>query len=48
MATTSTSEQPTSFDYLEGHDPIFIQLALAAERAFSSDPNTNLQKLRLN
>src|SRR5690606_15802001 len=32
--------------FLKEHDPIFLQLAVAAERAFVSDPNTTLIKLR--
>lgn len=35
-----------NFDFLKGHDPIFLQLAHSAERAFSCDPNTTLVKLR--
>ncbi len=35
-----------NFNFLSEHDPIFLQLASAAERAFSSDPNTTLIKLR--
>ncbi|OEG73872.1 type I restriction-modification system endonuclease [Shewanella colwelliana] len=35
-----------NFDFLKEHDPIFLQLAQSAERAFSSDPNTTLVKLR--
>ncbi len=37
---------PTNFDFLKEHDPIFHQLAAAAERSFISDPNTTLIKLR--
>ncbi|MCK0714930.1 type I restriction-modification system endonuclease [Chromohalobacter sarecensis] len=42
------SELPDSanFDFLAEHDALFLQLASAAERAFSSDPNTTLIKLR--
>lgn len=36
----------SNFAFLEQHDPLFFQLASAAERAFSSDPNTTLIKLR--
>lgn len=36
----------SNFDFLGEHDPIFLQLASAAERAFSSDPNTTLIKFR--
>lgn len=36
----------TNFDFLSEHDPVFLQLAVAAERAFSSDPNSTLIKLR--
>ena len=37
---------PSNFDFLSEHDPIFLQLASAAEGAFSADPNTTLIKLR--
>jgi type I restriction enzyme, R subunit len=30
----------------KGHDPLFLQLAEAAERALAFDPNTTLLKLR--
>ncbi len=36
----------TNFDFLQEHDPVFVQLAAAAERSFISDPNTTLIKLR--
>src|SRR6266702_4577581 len=36
----------TNFDFLKIHDPIFLQLAQAAESAFNPDPNTTLIKLR--
>lgn len=36
----------SNFYFLEAHDSIFLQLAQSAERAFSSDPNTTLVKLR--
>ncbi len=36
----------SNFGFLEEYDPIFLRLASAAERAFSSDPNTTLIKLR--
>ncbi|GAB2786893.1 type I restriction-modification system endonuclease [Halomonas shantousis] len=35
-----------NFGFLAEHDALFVQLASAAERAFSSDPNTTLIKLR--
>jgi len=35
-----------NFEFLAEYDPVFLQLATAAERAFSSDPNTTLIKLR--
>jgi len=38
--------QSSNFGFLAEHDPLFVELALAAERAFSSDPNTTLIKLR--
>jgi type I restriction enzyme R subunit len=40
------SHPPSNFAFLQEHDPLFPQLALAAETAFSSDPNTTLIKLR--
>ena len=36
----------TNFGFLAVHDPLFVELAAAAERSFSSDPNTTLIKLR--
>lgn len=36
----------SNFSFLAEHDPLFVELASAAERAFSSDPNTTLMKLR--
>ena len=36
----------TNFDFLQEHDPLFVELAASAERAFASDPNTTLIKLR--
>ncbi|WP_337880603.1 type I restriction-modification system endonuclease [Rheinheimera sp.] len=36
----------TNFDFLSEHDSLFTELAAAAERAFPSDPNTTLMKLR--
>lgn len=35
-----------NFGFLEQHDPLFLELAEAAERVFVSDPNTTLIKLR--
>lgn len=35
-----------NFGFLAEHDPLFVELASTAERAFSSDPNTTLIKLR--
>lgn len=39
-------ESVSNFDFLKEHDPLFFQLASAAENAFASDPNTTLIKLR--
>ena len=39
-------EKTRNFDLLREHDPVFIQLACAAEQSFSADPNTTLIKLR--
>jgi len=36
----------TNFTFLAEHDPLFVELATAAEKSFSSDPNTTLIKLR--
>lgn len=37
---------PTNFGFLAEHDALLVQLGSSAERAFSSDPNTTLIKLR--
>ena len=42
----TSPEQATNFGFLAEHDPLFAELALSAERAFASDPNTTLIKLR--
>lgn len=42
----TSPNQTSNFGFLAEHDPLFGELALAAERAFSSDPNTTLIKLR--
>ncbi|MGB5856004.1 MAG: DUF4145 domain-containing protein, partial [Oceanisphaera sp.] len=36
----------TNFSFLGEHDPLFLQLAQAAEQTFVGDPNTTLIKLR--
>ena len=36
----------SNFAFLQGYDPLFLQLAVAAERSFVPDPNTTLIKLR--
>lgn len=41
-----SSNLSTNFGFLGEHDPLFVELAEAAERTFSSDPNTTLIKLR--
>ncbi len=38
--------ESSNFAFLKEHDPVFFQLASAAERVFASDPNTTLIKLR--
>ena len=38
--------QSSNFGFLAEHDPLFVELALSAERAFAGDPNTTLIKLR--
>ncbi|UJJ33349.1 type I restriction-modification system endonuclease [Halopseudomonas maritima] len=40
------AEQSTNFGFLAEHDQLLVELAGAAERAFASDPNTTLIKLR--
>lgn len=42
----TSSNQTSNFGFLVEHDPLFVELALSAERAFASDPNTTLIKLR--
>ncbi|MEZ9819116.1 type I restriction-modification system endonuclease [Shewanella sp. 10N.286.45.A1] len=42
----SSEIKSVNFSFLESYDPIFIDLASSAERAFTSDPNTTLIKLR--
>jgi len=39
-------DDKSNFDFLKEHDPVFFQLAFAAEQLFSADPNTTLIKLR--
>jgi len=39
-------DDKSNFDFLKEHDPVFFQLAVAAEQQFSADPNTTLIKLR--
>lgn len=42
-----TSPEPTTnFGFLAEHDPLFVEIAESAERAFAGDPNTTLIKLR--
>ncbi|NWK79558.1 type I restriction-modification system endonuclease [Aquitalea sp. LB_tupeE] len=36
----------SNFDFLAEHSSLFVELAVAAERVFASDPNTTLIKLR--
>ncbi|MFI8692257.1 type I restriction-modification system endonuclease [Stutzerimonas kunmingensis] len=38
--------ESSNFAFFKEHDPVFSQLASAAERTFASDPNTTLIKLR--
>ncbi|MCD1587667.1 type I restriction-modification system endonuclease [Halomonas sp. IOP_14] len=42
----TSPNQISNFGFLAEHDPLFVELALSAERAFASDPNTTLIKLR--
>lgn len=39
-------DQPTNFGFLAEYDPLFVEIAQSAERAFAGDPNTTLIKLR--
>lgn len=39
-------EHDSNFYFLSEHDPLFFQLARAAEQTFAGDPNTTLIKLR--
>ncbi|TVQ68024.1 MAG: type I restriction-modification system endonuclease [Oceanospirillales bacterium] len=43
---TSSDLSKSNFGFLAEHDALFLELAQAAERAFTSDPNTTLIKLR--
>ncbi|WP_345971321.1 type I restriction-modification system endonuclease [Sulfurimonas sp. HSL1-6] len=36
----------SNFEFLKQHDPVFYQLASAAEQFFAMDPNTTIMKLR--
>lgn len=38
--------ESSNFAFLSEHDTLFVELATSAERAFASDPNTTLIKLR--
>lgn len=42
----ASSIEQSNFGFLQEHDSLFVEIALSAERAFSSDPNTTLMKLR--
>ncbi|MGY0579606.1 MAG: type I restriction-modification system endonuclease [Paraglaciecola chathamensis] len=42
----TSASQVSNFEFLAEHDPLFVELAQSAERAFASDPNTTLIKLR--
>lgn len=42
----ATEFQSGNFSFLSEHDSLFVELAESAERAFASDPNTTLIKLR--
>jgi len=41
-----SDSKSANFSFLSEHDPLFVELAESAERAFASDPNTTLIKLR--
>lgn len=42
----NTKATSPNFGFLAEHDVLFVEIAAAAERAFASDPNTTLIKLR--
>lgn len=42
----NSRQSSLNFNFLAEHDPMFLQLATAAELAFANDPNTTLIKLR--
>ena len=42
----TSPDQSSNFNFLAEHDSLLVELAQAAERIFSSDPNTSLIKLR--
>ncbi len=42
----TSSKQASNFGFLAEHDPLFVDIAQSAERAFAGDPNTTLIKLR--
>lgn len=42
----TTPYPPSNFGFLAEHDALFVELTASAERAFASDPNTTLIKLR--
>lgn len=46
MATVNQDQEKGNFEFLQEHEPLFFQLANAAEHSFSNDPNTTLIKLR--
>jgi type I restriction enzyme R subunit len=43
---SDSQKAASNFSFLEGHEPLFFQLANSAEKAFVPDPNTTLLKLR--
>lgn len=46
LALKNENNNSKNFGFLAEHDPLFVEIASAAERAFASDPNTTLFKLR--
>ncbi|WP_288389174.1 type I restriction-modification system endonuclease [uncultured Alteromonas sp.] len=42
----ASSIQQSNFGFLQEHDSLLVEIASSAEKAFSSDPNTTLMKLR--
>ena len=46
LALKNENNNSKNFGFLAEHDLLFVEIASSAERAFASDPNTTLFKLR--